>query len=86
MKSGKFIFIAMIFLVSLLCLSAVSAADDAASDVIADNTDETVLEESIDDADLQLSENDEIEQSNEKLFFNSFIFPLQNLLNSLGAE
>ena len=59
MKNGKILFIATLLLVSLLCISAVSAADDAASDVIADNTDETVLEEGIDDADLQASENDE---------------------------
>ncbi|MBQ6139561.1 MAG: hypothetical protein IJI80_07810 [Methanobrevibacter sp.] len=59
MKSGKFLFIAMIFLVSLLCLSAVSAADDAASDVIADTIDEPILEESIDDADLGDIESDE---------------------------
>ena len=54
MKSGKFLFIAMVFLVSILCISAASAADDASSDVIADNVDETVLEESIYDADLKL--------------------------------
>ena len=65
MKSGKFLFLAIIFLVSLVCISAVSAADEAVSDVIADTNDETVLQESIDDADLGDSENDELGESDE---------------------
>ena len=60
MKSGKFLFLAIIFLVSLVCISAVSAADEAVSDVIADTNDETVLQESIDDATLADSPNDEL--------------------------
>ena len=40
MKSGKFLFLAIIFLVSLVCISAVSAADEAVSDVIADTNDD----------------------------------------------
>ena len=63
MKSGKFLFLAIIFLVSLLCISAVSAADEAVSDVIADTNDETVLQESIDDADLGDSKSVELEES-----------------------
>ena len=61
MRNNKFIFMAMIILVSLLCVSAVSAADDAASDVIADTdtNDVAVLEESIDDASLADSQSDE---------------------------
>ena len=50
MKGYKFLILATIFLVSLMCVSAVSAADDVASDIVADTSDETVLEESIDDA------------------------------------
>ena len=65
MKSGKFLFLAIIFLVSLVCISAVSAADEAVNDVIADTNDETVLQESIDDADLGDSENDELGESDE---------------------
>ena len=65
MKNGKILFIATILLVSLLCLSAVSAAEDAASDVIADNTDETILDAGIDDADLGDSESDELGESDE---------------------
>ena len=65
MKNGKILFIATLLLVSLLCLSAVSAADDAASDVIADNTDETILDAGIDDADLGDSEIDELGESDE---------------------
>ena len=62
MRNKNFIFIAMIFIVSLLCISAVSAADDAASDIIADTdtNDVAVLEESIDDdviSDSQSGEN-----------------------------
>ena len=67
MKSGKFLIIAILFLVSLLCLSAVSAADDAASDVIADTIDEPILEESIDDADLGDSENEELGEIDENV-------------------
>ena len=66
MKIKKFLFIAIIFLVSLVCISAVNAADEVVSDVIVDINDDAVLEESIDDADLQLSEIDEIEQSNDE--------------------
>ena len=65
MKSGKFLFIAIIFLVSLLCISAVSAADEAVSDVIADTNDETVLQESIDDEILADSQNDELEETDD---------------------
>ena len=49
----------MILFVSLLCISAVSAADDAASDILADTSDETVLEEGIDDAVLADSQDEE---------------------------
>ena len=49
----------MILFVSLLCVSAVSAADDAASDILADTSDETVLEEGIDDAVLADSQDEE---------------------------
>ena len=61
MKYNNLLFIAMIFLVSLLCVSAVSAADDAANDIIADTdtNDVAVLEESIDDASLVDSQNEE---------------------------
>ena len=67
MKNGKILFIATLLLVSLLCISAVSAADDAASDVIADNNDETILDVGIDDADLGDSESDELSQSDENV-------------------
>ena len=66
MKSGKFLFIAIIFLVSLVCISAVSAADEAVNDVIADTNDETVLQESIDDEILADSQNDELEETDDK--------------------
>ncbi len=65
MKSGKFLFLAIIFLVSLVCISAVSAADEAVNDVIADTNDETVLQESIDDATLADSLTDELGESDE---------------------
>ena len=66
MKSGKFLFLAIIFLVSLVCISAVSAADEAVNDVIADTNDETVLQESIDDEILADSQNDELEETDDK--------------------
>ena len=51
---------ALIFLVSMLCISTVNAADDdAASDILADTSDVTVLEESIDDAVLADSQDEE---------------------------
>ena len=59
MKISKFLFISIIFLVSLLCISAVSAADDAASDIISNVNEQAVLDESIVDADIQESEDDE---------------------------
>ena len=60
MRINKFIIIASIFIISLLCISAASAADDAAeSDIVADTSDETVLEESIDDASYEDSQSDE---------------------------
>ena len=61
MRNNKFIFMALILLVSLLCISAVSAADDAASDIVADtdSNDVAVLEESIDDASLRDSQSEE---------------------------
>ena len=61
MRNNKLIFMALVILVSLLCVSAVSAADDAASDVIADTdtNDVTVLEESIDDVSLADSQSGE---------------------------
>ena len=46
MKNGKLFFIAIIFLVSFLCISAVSAADDAASDIAA-QSDDAVIDEGI---------------------------------------
>ena len=86
MKSNKLIFLALIFLVSLLCVSAVSAADDAAvNDIVADTNDVTVLEESIDDASLgdsQSDENDlEDDPSNEQTFTD-----LNNLVQSGEKE
>ena len=66
MKSGKFLFLAIIFLVSLVCISAVSAADEAVNDVIADTNDETVLQESIEDEILADSQNDELEETDDK--------------------
>jgi hypothetical protein len=73
MKYNNLLFIAMIFLVSLLCVSAVSAADDAANDIIADTdtNDVAVLEESIDDAilaDSQSEENVLTDDSNQHTF------------------
>ena len=61
MRKNKFIFMALLLIVSLLCISAVSAADDVASDVIADTdtNDATVLGESIDDASISDSQNEE---------------------------
>ena len=51
---------ALIFLVSMLCISTVNAADDdAASDILADTSDVTVLEEGIDDAVLADSQDEE---------------------------
>ena len=58
MRKNRLIIIAMILFVSLLCVSAVSAADDAASDILADTSDETVLEEGIDDAVLADSQDE----------------------------
>ena len=63
MKNGKILFIVLISLVSLLCLSVVSAADNDVSDVIADTNDDTVLDESINDVDLGDSEIDELKES-----------------------
>ena len=61
MRKDKIMFMALIFLVSLLCISAVSAADDVASDVIADTdtNDATVLEDVIDDASISDSQSEE---------------------------
>ena len=60
MRKNKFILGALILLLCLLCISAVSAADDdAASDIDAYTSDETVLGESIDDADLRDSQSEE---------------------------
>ena len=55
MRKNRLIIIAMIFFVSLLCVSAVSAA----SDIVADTSDETVLDEGIDDAVLADSQDEE---------------------------
>lgn len=66
MRKNKFMFMALIFLVSLLCISTVSAADDAASDIVADTSDVTVMEESIDDAVLEDSQSEENVLSNEE--------------------
>ena len=67
MRKNKFIFLALIFLVSLLCITAASAADDAASsDIAADANDVTVLEESIDDVSISDSKSDENVLSNDK--------------------
>ena len=87
MKSGKFLFLAIIFLVSLVCISAVSAADEAVSDVIADTNDETVLEESIDDEGLQASEIDEIEESDdEPVLVKTFVINSQDDLEQLKEK
>ena len=61
MRKNNFIFMALIILVSLLCISAVSAADDAARDIVADTdtNDVTVLEKIIDDAIITDSQNEE---------------------------
>lgn len=67
MKNGKYLFLPIIFLVGLLCISAVGAADDAASDIVAESIDEAVLEESIDDADLVDSQGEELTQSDENV-------------------
>ena len=42
--------------------SAVNAADDAASDIVADTNDASVLDESTIDADLTDSQNDELDE------------------------
>ncbi len=65
MKNGKIIFIATLLLVSLVCLSAVSAADDTASDIVTDANDETVLEESIGDAVIEDGQDDELGETDE---------------------
>ena len=67
MKSGKFLFLAIIFLVSLLCISAVSAADDAASDIAA-SSDDAVIEESIseDVSNVEVPDEEPILEESEK--------------------
>ena len=62
MKKGKILFIALIFIVSLVCISAVNAADDAASDIVAYTNDASVLDENTIDADLTDSQNDELDE------------------------
>lgn len=54
--NGKFMILA-IFLVSLLAISAVSAEDNATSDVAISN-DEVILNESIDDIDVLEDDNE----------------------------
>ena len=67
MKKGKILFIALIFIVSLVCISAINAADDAASDIVADTNDASILDESTIDADLTDSQNDELDENGEKV-------------------
>ena len=67
MRNNKFIFLALIFLVSFVCISAVSAADDAdSSNIAADANNVTVLEESIDDESISDSQSDENVLSNDE--------------------
>ena len=80
MLNKKIIFMA-ILLVSLLSLSAVSAAEDATSDIVADTNDETVLEESIDDTGLADSQNEELEEGDDGGLTPPPIPPSFNLLS-----
>ena len=65
MKNKNYLYFALIFLVLIISVSAASAAEDAASDIIsADNNDELILEDiinedfsAIDDEELVLDEN-----------------------------
>ncbi|WP_295618368.1 hypothetical protein [uncultured Methanobrevibacter sp.] len=79
---------ALIFLVNLLCISAVSAVDDAATDVIADAdvNDATVLEESIDDAALADSQNDEEILKDDPSHMEPDFAYLDNLIQKEGNE
>ena len=87
MKYNKFLFIAMIFFVSFLCVSSVSAADDAASDIVADTSDATVLEESIDDVSLGDSQNEEnILTDDPEPPYNPNFTDLENKINSGASE
>ena len=86
MRNNNFIIIAMIFIVSLLCISAVSAADDSASDIVADTSDEIVLEESIDDASLKDSQSEEnVLKANPSSSEPNFKY-LDSLVNSAASE
>ena len=55
MKDIKFLFLALIFIVSLIGISAVSAADDVTEDIVLIINDETILKENISDGNLQES-------------------------------
>ena len=72
MRKNKYIFVASIFLVSLLLISAASAADDTASDIVADTSDVAVLEESIDDANLKGSQSEENVLTEDPVSINTF--------------
>ena len=82
MRKNKFILGALILLLCLLCISAVSAADDAdSSDIVADTIDETVLEESIDDAALSDSQSEENVLTEDPVQPKTFT-DLNNLINN----
>ena len=88
MRKNKIIFIASIFLLSLLCISAVSAADDAGvSDIVADtdSNDISVLEESIDDASLADSQSEKNVLTEDPVQPKTFT-DLDNLIKDGGNE
>ena len=58
MKIQRYLYIALIFFVCILTISAVSAADDSASDIISANDNEPILEESINDAQTNTNDNE----------------------------
>ena len=65
MKIQGYLYIALIFLVCILTISAVSAADDSASDIISADDNELILEESIsDDVSISSNENEELISEN----------------------
>ena len=55
MQDIKFLFLVLIFIVSLIGISAVSAADDVTEDIVLIINDETILKENISDGNLQES-------------------------------
>ena len=58
MKIQRYLYIALLFFVCILTISAVSAADDSASDIISANDNEPILEESINDAQTNTNDNE----------------------------